>query len=67
MKEDIIAKLRHDLNNPLTSTKLLIELLLQSTAGELNSQQKDLLKDISTANEKMIELLAASRDHTKSA
>jgi signal transduction histidine kinase len=63
---DIIAKLRHDLNNPLTSTKLLVDLLMQGSAGELNSQQKELLRDIAKSNDKMIEILAAFRKKTTS-
>lgn len=59
-----ISKLRHDLNNPLTSTKLLADMLLQGAAGELNEQQKELLTDIVGANEKMIEILKAFREKT---
>jgi signal transduction histidine kinase len=65
MKDDPVAKLRHDLNNPLTSTKLLVDLLVQGVAGELNNQQKEMLKDIAESNEKMIQILKEFRDQTK--
>lgn len=66
MKERI-SKLRHDLNSPLTSTKLLADMLLQGVAGELNDQQKDMIRDIVNGNEKMIELLKEFREDTTSA
>ncbi|MDQ3014729.1 MAG: hypothetical protein M3Q73_02610 [bacterium] len=62
--DELLSKLRHDLNTPLTSTKLLADMLMQGIAGELNEQQKDMINDIISGNEKMIELLKEFREKT---
>jgi signal transduction histidine kinase len=61
-KKDPIAKLAHDINNPLASSKLLLDMLINGVAGELNDQQKDMLKDINEANDKIIEIIKEFRN-----
>jgi signal transduction histidine kinase len=60
--EETVSRLSHDLKNPLTSSKLNIEMLMNGVAGELSPQQKEMLKDIADAQEQILDIIQGFRD-----
>jgi len=44
MKKDFVSHVSHDLKAPLASIRQIMHLLLQQIPGELNDQQKDLIR-----------------------
>jgi signal transduction histidine kinase len=63
--EKVVSKLSHDIRNPLTSSKLNVDLLLQGVAGPLTDQQKEMLRDIDAAQTKILELIQEFRNSLK--
>jgi signal transduction histidine kinase len=63
--EQLVSKLSHDLRTPLTSSKLNLDMLLNGVAGTLTDQQKNMLKDIDEAQDKILELIQTFRNGVK--
>ncbi len=59
MDKDLYSYISHELRNPLAGTKLLTEMLLNGSTGELNETQRKMIEDIEKSNEKMIEIIAS--------
>ncbi|HEX8931579.1 MAG TPA: ATP-binding protein, partial [Patescibacteria group bacterium] len=57
MKTDFISLTSHQLRSPLVATRWLLEMLNDSKIGSLNSEQKELIKDIESSNNRMIDLV----------
>jgi PAS domain S-box-containing protein len=45
LKSEFIAIISHQIKTPLTSILMIVDILLKEIKGELNEQQRDLLKD----------------------
>ncbi|MBS1954845.1 MAG: response regulator [Cyanobacteria bacterium SZAS-4] len=56
-REDFTATLTHDLKNPLIGTNQILELMLNNTLGNINSQQADLLAKIKDSNTHLLSLI----------
>lgn len=57
LKTDFIAIVAHQLRTPLTPIKLLVEMLLDESAGKLTKQQREYLKNIEQSAERLIQLV----------
>jgi signal transduction histidine kinase len=62
MDKDLYSFISHELRNPLAGTKLLTEMLLNGSTGELSETQRKMIEDIESSNEKMIEIIAGLSD-----
>ena len=58
MDKDLYSYLSHELRNPMAGTKLLVEMLLNGSTGELTETQRKMIQDIEESNEKMIQIIA---------
>jgi signal transduction histidine kinase len=57
-KDDFVSMASHQLRTPLTSVKGNISLVLDGDAGEINSQQRQLLEAAFTSSQRMVFLIA---------
>ena len=57
MDKKLISHLQHELRNPIAGSKLLLEMLINETAGPLTSNQLEMLQDIEKSHEKMLEII----------
>lgn len=57
IRTDLISIASHQLRTPLSEIKGLISILFDNIAGELNPKQKEYLKLLGVANERMINLV----------
>jgi len=56
-KTEFVSLASHQLKTPLSAVSWYTEMLSDGTAGPLNDQQKDFLKEISEGNNRMIRLI----------
>lgn len=56
-KNEFVSLASHQLRTPLTSIKLYAEMLDNGSLGDLNEAQREVLKNIEVANERMIQLV----------
>jgi|GEM_PF-1320019 len=56
-KTEFVSLASHQLKTPLSAVNWYSEMLLDETAGQLNNQQKDFLKEIREGNNRMIKLI----------
>ena len=57
MKSDFVSVTSHQMRTPLTGIKWFSEVLLNGTAGKLNSDQKEYVSKISESTERMVRLV----------
>lgn len=57
-KDEFISMASHQLRTPLTSVKGYLSMVLEGDVGELNAQQKDLLKQSYLSSQRMVNLIA---------
>jgi two-component system, OmpR family, phosphate regulon sensor histidine kinase PhoR len=57
MRSNFISIVSHQLRTPLSATKWFLEILITGDIGMLKPKQKDVLKEIYTNNESMIDLV----------
>lgn len=57
MKSDFVSIASHELRTPLTSIKGYIDLIIQGSAGEISSQQKEFLQIAKNNTERLHELV----------
>ncbi len=65
MKENFMHFVAHDMKDPMTSIVGFLEVLLDETAGPLNSQQKEYLKIMDRSSKLMMGMINDIRDVTK--
>ena len=56
-KTEFVSLASHQLKTPLSAVNWYSEMLADETAGKLNDQQKDFLKEIREGNDRMIKLI----------
>lgn len=56
-KEDLLAEISHDFKTPLHVIEGISEFLMEGVEGTLNPEQKQAIKKISNATEKLLELV----------
>ena len=57
LKSNFISIAAHQLKGPLTSMRWFFDLLLGGRVGKLNQKQKDYMKDIYSANQRLVALV----------
>ncbi len=65
MDKKTLSHIKHELRNPIAGSKLLLEMLINGVAGELNENQKSMLLDIEKSNEKMLSIINELDDADK--
>ena len=58
LKSSFVSITAHQLKGPLTSMRWFFDLLLGGRVGKLNRKQKDYIKDIYSANQKLVALVS---------
>lgn len=58
-KEDLLAEISHDFKTPLHVIEGISDFLMEGVEGTLNPEQKQAIQKISTATEKLLELVKA--------
>lgn len=64
-KSDFVANVSHEFRNPLTHVKLLFDLLLDGTYGEINPRQRELLQRGERSVRRLIRLVTDLLDLAK--
>lgn len=57
MRSDFISIVSHQLRTPLSAMKWLLEILLSNDVGELKPDQMDVIKEVHTSNQNMIDFV----------
>ncbi|HHX51810.1 MAG TPA: DUF3365 domain-containing protein [Clostridia bacterium] len=65
LKSEFLASVSHELRTPLTSITAFVELLLDETAGELTSQQKEYLEDVLRGSQRLMTSINAILEMAK--
>lgn len=58
-KRNFVETLAHDIKNPIVAQNKILEFLLEEKIGELNSDQKDLIKHIISSNQFALEMVTS--------
>ena len=65
MKDEFVSTVSHELRTPMTSIKGAVTLFLNRALGEINAEQEDFLKTISTDLDRLAELINTLLDLSK--
>ncbi len=65
LKDEFLANVSHDLRTPLTTILGFVSLIINKTAGNITSQQKDFLNHVTNAANHLLNLINDILDTTK--